>query len=63
MFLFQFSGNNRKRYADSSDIVFDVNTHSGKELHHFKLYGIEVILSVLGNENLTEQVFVYIILL
>ncbi len=50
------AGSNRKRYADSSGIVFDVNTHSGKELRHFKLCGIELILSVLGNDNLVNKV-------
>ena len=52
------SGNNRKRYADSSGIVFDVNSHSGKELRQFKLCGIELILSVLGNDNLVNKVCV-----
>lgn len=54
------TGNNRKRYADSSGIVFDVNTHSGKELHQFKLCGIELILSVLGTDNLVDKVFIYV---
>ena len=49
-------GSNRKRYADSSGIVFDVNTHSGKELRQFKLCGIELILSVIGNDNLVNRV-------
>ncbi|XP_028404436.1 HEAT repeat-containing protein 1-like isoform X2 [Dendronephthya gigantea] len=48
-------GKNRKRYADSSGIVFDLNTHSGKELHQFKFCAIEVILSVLGTDNLLNK--------
>ncbi|CAB4040483.1 HEAT repeat-containing 1, partial [Paramuricea clavata] len=48
--------NSRKRYADLSGIVFDINTHSGKELHQFKLCGIELILSVLGNDNLVNKI-------
>lgn len=54
------AGNNRKRYADSSGIVFDVNTHSGKELHQFKLCGIELILSVLATDSLVDKVFIYV---
>ena len=56
------AGNSRKRYADSSGIVFDINTHSGKELHQFKLCGIELILSVLGNDNLVDKVLVVYVL-
>ena len=51
------TANDRKRYADSSSIVFDINAHSGKELHQFKLCGIQLILSVLGNDNLVDKVF------
>ena len=51
-----FKGRNRKRYADSSGIVFDVNVHSGKELHQFKFYGIELILGVLGTDNFVDKV-------
>ena len=37
--------------------MFDINAHSGKELHQFKLCGIQLILSVLGNDNLVDKVF------
>lgn len=41
--------------------MFDVNAHSGKELHQFKLCGIQLILTVLGNDNLVDKVFAYVL--
>lgn len=41
--------------------MFDINAHSGKELHQFKLYGIQLILNVLGNDNLVDKVFAYVL--
>lgn len=59
MFLCSPEGYIRKRRADTSDVVFDVNSHSEKELHQFKLSVMELILRVLGNDNFVIKVCDY----
>ena len=46
----------RKRHADTSGIIFDMNSHSEKDLHLFKLSGIDLVVNVLQNKNLIEKV-------